>query len=35
LILEEFDERFQDFKIMEPEFLLFALPLKADVERAA
>jgi hypothetical protein len=31
---EEFDERFQDFKIMEPECLLFVLPLKSDVENA-
>jgi hypothetical protein len=34
LLQEEFDERFQDFKFMEPEFLLFVLPLKADSENA-
>jgi hypothetical protein len=31
---EEFDELFQDFKIIEPELLLSILPLKADVENA-
>jgi hypothetical protein len=25
----------QDFKIMEPIFTLFALPLKADIDKAA
>jgi hypothetical protein len=35
LLREELDERFQDFKIMEPEFMLFAFPLKADVEKAS
>jgi hypothetical protein len=34
LLREEFDERFQDFKIIETEILLFVLPLKADVENA-
>jgi hypothetical protein len=34
LLREELDERFQDFKIMEPEFILVAFPLKADVEKA-
>jgi hypothetical protein len=34
LLREELDERFQDFKIMEPEFTLFAFPLKADIEKA-
>jgi hypothetical protein len=34
LLREELDERFQDFKIMEPEFMLFAFPLKADIEKA-
>jgi hypothetical protein len=33
LLREEFDERFQGFKIMEREFL-FVLSLKADVENA-
>jgi hypothetical protein len=33
LLREELDERFHDFKIMEPEFMLFAFPLKADVRR--
>jgi hypothetical protein len=33
LLREELDERFQDFKIMEPEFM-FAFPLKADIEKA-
>jgi hypothetical protein len=35
LLREELDERFQDFKIMEPEFMLFAFPLKADIEKAS
>jgi hypothetical protein len=35
LLREEFDEQFQDFKIMEPEFMLFAFPLKADIEKAS
>jgi hypothetical protein len=30
LLREEFDEGFQDFKIMELEFMLFAFPLKTD-----
>jgi hypothetical protein len=34
LLREELDERFQNFKIMEPEFVLFAFPLKADIEKA-
>jgi hypothetical protein len=34
LLREEVDERFQDFKIMEPEFMLLAFPLKADIEKA-
>jgi hypothetical protein len=34
LLREELDERFQDFKVMEPEFMLFAFPLKADIEKA-
>jgi hypothetical protein len=34
LLREELDERFQDFKIMEPEFMLFAFPLKGDIEKA-
>jgi hypothetical protein len=34
LLREEFDQRFQDFKFMEPEILLFVLPLKEDVENA-
>jgi hypothetical protein len=34
LLREELDERFQDFKIMQPEFMLFAFPLKADIEKA-
>jgi hypothetical protein len=34
LLREELDERFQDFKITEPEFMLFAFPLKADIEKA-
>jgi hypothetical protein len=34
LLREELDERFQYFKIMEPEFMLFAFPFKADVEKA-
>jgi hypothetical protein len=34
LLREKFDERFQDFKIMESECLVFVLPLKADVENA-
>jgi hypothetical protein len=34
LLREELDERLQDFKIMEPEFMLFAFPLKADTEKA-
>jgi hypothetical protein len=34
LLREELDERFQDFKIMEPEFMLFAFPFKADIEKA-
>jgi hypothetical protein len=34
LLREELDERFRDFKIMEPEFMLFAFPLKADIEKA-
>jgi hypothetical protein len=34
LLREEFDERFQDLKIMEPEFLLFVLLLKVDIENA-
>jgi hypothetical protein len=33
LLREELDERFQDFKIMEPEFMLFAFPLKTDRHR--
>jgi hypothetical protein len=35
LLREGLDERFQDFKIMEPEFMLFAFPLKADIEKAS
>jgi hypothetical protein len=31
---EKSDERFQDFKIMEPEFLLFKLPLDGNIENA-
>jgi hypothetical protein len=34
LLREEFDELFQDFKIMEPELLLFALHLKANIKNA-
>jgi hypothetical protein len=34
LLREELNEQFQDFKIMEPEFMLFAFPLKADIEMA-
>jgi hypothetical protein len=34
LLREELDERFQDFKIMEPEFMLVAFPLKADIVKA-
>jgi hypothetical protein len=34
LLREELDERFQDFKIMEPEFMFFASPFKADIEKA-
>jgi hypothetical protein len=34
LLRQEFDEPFHDFKVMEPEFLLFVLPLKADVQNA-
>jgi hypothetical protein len=34
LLREELDKRFKDLKIMEPEFMLFAFPLKADVEKA-
>jgi hypothetical protein len=34
LLREELDERFQDFKIMEQEFMLFAFPLKVDIEKA-
>jgi hypothetical protein len=34
LLQKELDERFQDFKLMEPEFMLFAFPLKADIEKA-
>jgi hypothetical protein len=34
LLREELDERFQDFIIMEPEFMLLAFPLKADIEKA-
>jgi hypothetical protein len=34
LLREELDERFEDFKIMEPEFMLFAFPLKAGIEKA-
>jgi hypothetical protein len=34
LLREELDERFQDFKIMEPEFMLFAFPFKAGIEKA-
>jgi hypothetical protein len=33
LLREELDERFQDLKIMEPEFM-FAFPFKADIEKA-
>jgi hypothetical protein len=32
LLREEFDEPFHDFKVMEQEFLLFVLLLKADVQ---
>jgi hypothetical protein len=35
LLREESDKRFQDFKIMESEFLVFVLPLKADVKNAS
>jgi hypothetical protein len=35
LLREELDVRFQDFKIMEPEFMSFAFPLKADIEKAS
>jgi hypothetical protein len=34
LLREELDERLQDFKIIEPEFMLFAFRLKADIEKA-
>jgi hypothetical protein len=34
LLREELDERFQDFEIMEPKFMLFASPFKADIEKA-
>jgi hypothetical protein len=33
LLREEFDERFKDFTNMEPELMLFVLPLKADTEK--
>jgi hypothetical protein len=33
LLREEFDERFQGFKIMEPEFMLLAFPFKANIEK--
>jgi hypothetical protein len=34
LLQEELDERFHDFKITELEFMLFAFPLKTDIEKA-
>jgi hypothetical protein len=34
LLREELDERFQDFKIMEPEFMVFYFPLKEYIEKA-
>jgi hypothetical protein len=34
LLREELDERFHDFKVMQPEFMLFAFPLKTDIEKA-
>jgi hypothetical protein len=34
LLREEFEERWQNFKIMEPEFLLFLLPLETGNENA-
>jgi hypothetical protein len=34
LLREEFDKQFQDFKITEPQFLLFALTLKTGIETA-
>jgi hypothetical protein len=33
LLCKEFGKWFQDFKIMEQEVLLFALPLNADMEK--
>jgi hypothetical protein len=33
LLRDELDERFQEFKIMEPVFVLFAFPLKANIEK--
>jgi hypothetical protein len=32
---EKFDEGFHDFKIMETELLLFALPLEAGIRKSA
>lgn len=32
---ENFDEGFQDFKIMETELLMFALPLEAGIQKSA
>jgi hypothetical protein len=34
LLRKELNERFQDFTIMEPEFMLFDFLLKADTEKA-
>jgi hypothetical protein len=34
LLQEELNEQFQDFKTMDSEFMLFAFPLKADIEKA-
>jgi hypothetical protein len=35
LLREELDERFQDFKIMEPEFMFLLFIWKADIEQAS
>jgi hypothetical protein len=34
LLRQELNKQFQDFKITEPKFMLFAFPLKADNEKA-
>jgi hypothetical protein len=35
LLQEEFIEQFKDFTSVELEFMLFALPLKVDIEKAS